>query len=409
MPIAGNITLVTVSGEYVDYKGAPIAGQVIFRLPTTLRNELADQIVVPSAYAATLNAFGQFSIVLPATDDPQFHQSFVYTVEESFPGGRVWQTTLPENVTSVKMSDLVPAYTGGAFTELAAYQAYVVEEQAVTTQEGYISYAPAGVVLASTYGNVAFVYDTYTEVIADRATYALLISTPVVAETADILPLDDIRVNLVTNPSFETNTTGWLPTAQGSIVRSTAQAYVGGASGELRRGAGSTSDDYVELLVPNTLPSTTYRVSAYLWLPSGAAITQVFGSRGPMWAVNYMGTVVVAQSTANFSLTNQWQRISTTITTPAGSTQFYMRFYCPTGNGWFIDALQVEQGATLGSYFDGSFEGFWTGTAHASTSRNATVPSYATYAQYWADLAIEQAEELFPHPFIFTGSLGVER
>lgn len=401
MPIAGNITLVTVSGEYVDYKGAPIAGQVIFRLPTTLRNELADQIVVPSSYAATLNAFGQFSIVLPATDDPQFHQSFVYTVEESFPGGRVWQTTLPENVTSVKMSDLVPAYTGGAFTELAAYQAYVVEEQAVTTQEGYISYAPAGVVLTSTYGNVAFVYDTYTEVIADRATYALLISTPVVAETADILPLDDIRVNLVTNPSFETNTTGWTSFA-GTSTRVTTTPLFG--AGCLRTAADALGSRGMYTDIPVTA-GLTYTLSMYARSNSGT-----FSHWCYMRWLNNVGATI-SNDTTTTTVGTTWTRVSKTATAPAGAVTLRAMTLsaASTADAWFTDGVLVEQSSSVGSYFDGSFEGFWTGTAHASTSRNATVPSYATYAQYWADLAIEQAEELFPHPFIFTGSLGVER
>lgn len=405
MPIAGNITLVTVSGEYVDYEGAPIAGQVIFRLPTTLRNELADQIVVPSSYAATLNAFGQFSIVLPATDDPQFHQSFVYTVEESFPGGRVWQTTLPENVTSVKMSDLVPAYTGGAFTELAAYQAYVVEEQAVTTQEGYISYAPAGVVLASTYGNVAFVYDTYTEVIADRATYALLISTPVVAETADILPLDDIRVNLVTNPSFETNTTGWSSLGGSTIARITTDSRFGSASVRTTYASAASNQGITTTFACTTGQSYTF--SAYL--KNTAGITRQMYTQ-----IGWPGGGSFSTSPITNVAAGSWVRITATGTAPStGTANLYVvtgtTGQAASGQTALVDGLLLEQSASLGEYFDGSFEGFWTGTAHASISRNATVPSYATYAQYWADLAIEQAEELFPHPFIFTGSLGVER
>lgn len=202
MPIAGNITLVTVSGEYVDYEGNPIAGQVIFRLPTTLRNELADQIVVPSAYTATLNAFGQFSVVLPATNDPQFHQSFLYTIEEAFSGGRIWQTTLPEATPVVKMANLSPAYTGAAYVELAAYQAYVVEAAAVTTQEPKISYSPAGIVAPQDYGGVQLAYLTYAALAAGPATYAALSADPMIVQYAGIA-------------SYETQMVSYASQAQG--------------------------------------------------------------------------------------------------------------------------------------------------------------------------------------------------
>lgn len=407
MAIAGNITLVTVTGEYVDYRGNAIAGQVIFTLPKTLRNELADQIMVPSSFAATLNAFGQFSIVLPASDDPQFNESFIYTITEAFAGGRTWQATLPEAQTNVKMADLVPAYTGGAFSELASYQAYVYEEQAVTTQEGFISYSPAGVVLSSSYGNVAFVFPTYASVLADRASYATLVSLPVVAETSDILPLDDIRVNLVPNPSLEVGTTGWTTIGSGTtIARIATDSLVGVACLEVTKGATGNRGAWIDVSVTTGL---SYTFSFYVKVASGQESTPI-----QAWIdwrnAGYLSTT--ASSPVTVTSASGWTRVSITGTAPATAT--IARCYALTGSGtagqrFRLDGVLVEQASTLGAYFDGSFGGFWTGTAHASTSRNATVPSYALVAEGWADLAIEQAEELFPHPFTFTGSLGVQR
>lgn len=196
MAIAGNITLVTVTGEYVDYRGNPIAGQVVFTLPKTLRNELADQIMVPSSFAATLNAFGQFSIVLPASDDPQFNESFIYTITEAFAGGGTWQATLPEAQTTVKMADLVPAYTGGAFSELASYQAYVVEEAVVTEEEAKISYSPAGIKVPVDYGGVMLAYLTYSALAAGPANYAAVTAGPLIVQYAGIVPYEAEAVSL---------------------------------------------------------------------------------------------------------------------------------------------------------------------------------------------------------------------
>lgn len=394
----------TVTGEYVDYRGNAIAGQVIFTLPKTLRNELADQIMVPSSFAATLNAFGQFSIVLPASDDPQFNESFIYTITEAFAGGRTWQATLPEAQTNVKMADLVPAYTGGAFSELASYQAYVYEEQAVTTQEGFISYSPAGVVLSSSYGNVAFVFPTYASVLADRASYATLASTPVVAETSDILPLDDIRVNLVTNPSFETGTTGWSSLAGSTIARITTDSRFGSASVRTTHASSSNHGIWSTF---SCISGQPYTFSVYVKNATG--ITREMYSQ-----IGWPGGGSFSTSPITNVAAGDWVRLAVTGTAPStGTASLYVvtgrTAQVAPGQTALVDGLLLEQSSTLGSYFDGSFGGFWTGTAHASTSRNATVPSYALVAEGWADLAIEQAEELFPHPFTFTGSLGVQR
>jgi len=42
MTIDASVTQVTVTGNYVDYEGNAIAGQVQFRLGDMLRNSLAD-------------------------------------------------------------------------------------------------------------------------------------------------------------------------------------------------------------------------------------------------------------------------------------------------------------------------------------------------------------------------------
>lgn len=216
MTIASNISLVTVTGQYVDYEGNPIAGQIQFRLPLTLLNALADQIVVPSVYSVTLDPFGQFSITIPATSDPNFNETFQYTIIESFSSGRTWQASLPGvdsfediglryatfnlltatgstfsqlvGVSSVKMSSLVPAYSGDTYTELAAYQAYVFTEAEVSVQEPFISYSPAGIIMPITYGGLASGYLTYASVVSGEASYGSLSDGPFVSGVDDVTP-----------------------------------------------------------------------------------------------------------------------------------------------------------------------------------------------------------------------------
>jgi hypothetical protein len=95
MPLANNIALSVISGQFVDYQGNGVAGQVKFTLSKTLLDAIADQIIVPSTITATLDSNGSFTTTLPATDDPDLSEVFTYFVEESFAGGRSYSISLP--------------------------------------------------------------------------------------------------------------------------------------------------------------------------------------------------------------------------------------------------------------------------------------------------------------------------
>jgi hypothetical protein len=447
MALAANLALVTVTGQYVDYEGNPIAGQIEFRLPKTLQNALADQIVVQSTYSATLDAFGSFSITVPATDDPNLNETFQYTITEAFLGGRTWQVSLPGidsfedlslryatfadltgsgqtfgqlvGVADVKISSLVPVYSGESFTELAAYQAYVVEEQAVAAQEALISLSPAGVKMPTTYGSLLVTEQSFASVAAAFPSYTgLLSATNLVATSSDVTPFGTTRVNLVTNPSVETDAATWNAN-NATGARSTLDSYAGSASYRT---------------VFNTTPSGGAGV--FWWAAAGSGpgflvtaglaytfsvwVKDTAASRGYRASLEWRNSAVAAGtliSTSTGSLTtvtlNGWTRVSITATAPAGAQSVipscYVQVATTSGQVVYFDAALLEQASTVGSYFDGSKDGFWTGNAHTSTSRNATAISAEIIAEAAADLAIEQAEELFPHPFVFTGSLGVQR
>lgn len=95
MAIASNVSLVTLKGQYVDYAGNAIAGQIKFTLSNATRNQIADQIVIPSTVSATFDSTGSFSTLLPATNDPALVDAFTYQVEESFSNGRSYSISLP--------------------------------------------------------------------------------------------------------------------------------------------------------------------------------------------------------------------------------------------------------------------------------------------------------------------------
>jgi hypothetical protein len=184
------------------------------------------------------------------------------------------------------------------------------------------------------------------------------------------------RTNLVTNPSFEDSAGSWTnSTAFGSVTRSTVRAYLGTASVVSDRGAG-TGDDYAEYFISGLTGGTTYIFSAYVFLPTGYVASNTYLSRPPIWLVNYTGSIVVSAPTFDYTKTNQWQRVSATITLPSASTGFNIRLNLPTGGGVYVDSMLLETGSTLQPYFDGtSRDGSirmvtqaWNGTANASTS-----------------------------------------
>ena len=112
MALAPSLSTVSITGNYVDYEGVAIQGQVRFTLGDVLRNGTDDQMVAPSSIVVPLSA-GAFSVTLPATNDPDIVPNpFTYTVEESFPGGRTYTISVPYNtVGSLDLADLSPTPT----------------------------------------------------------------------------------------------------------------------------------------------------------------------------------------------------------------------------------------------------------------------------------------------------------
>lgn len=109
MSLGTNLSQVSVTGTYVDFAGNPIAGQIRFTLTAFLQNGIDDQMVAPSSVVVPL-VNGTFTTTLPATNDPDIIPgTFLYTVEESFVGGRTYTISLPyDTVGTLDLIDLSP-------------------------------------------------------------------------------------------------------------------------------------------------------------------------------------------------------------------------------------------------------------------------------------------------------------
>lgn len=178
--------------------------------------------------------------------------------------------------------------------------------------------------------------------------------------------------NLLTNPSFETNTTGW---ASSSGTSSIARAAVNEGFGSYVLKAIALSPptvSYVSYTPKVTVtPGTSYRLGflADPSLMSGSTARVLY--RWWNSANTQVGGDHIANLNAGFS--------TVVITAPAGAVG--LTFYAGMAGGdaaggktWYIDAAMLSDQPSMTGYFDGSTTSTeaitysWTGTGNASTT-----------------------------------------
>jgi hypothetical protein len=162
----------------------------------------------------------------------------------------------------------------------------------------------------------------------------------------------------VTNPSFETGTTGWTP-ENGSNTSVITQVS-GGTYGaktlhvvQTGTGGGGNTDIGIST---NTTNGTKYGLS--FWARSISGNTAL---RSELWG---------SLDNVNVTLTTSWQKFSGTITAGMNTASLY--FWLANTGTYEIDAVQLEPSNNPTPYCDGSLRGAgsykWNGTANASTS-----------------------------------------
>lgn len=103
------LTTVTLHGQILDLDGlTPAVGTVTFKTLIEL-NDIVDNVTYqPSTFVATLDLNGEFTIVLPATDNPDIVP--VDWVYQAFMSTATWRETiyfrLPFSVGVVEFADL---------------------------------------------------------------------------------------------------------------------------------------------------------------------------------------------------------------------------------------------------------------------------------------------------------------
>jgi len=180
-----------------------------------------------------------------------------------------------------------------------------------------------------------------------------------------INPTKTQDTNLCTNPSFESGTTGWTTGGTNTIATSATQQ---------RRGVYSCKCTYHDTKTnlaafSITLTATTHTGTIDIYIPSDYDGTSL--SVG--WSSFTSSTSVVGKP--DMTITDKWQRVTTTITPDAGDLSGFIIIYengdTPTaGQFIYIDGVQIEAGDKPTTYFDGDTDEYcyWSGQQNASTS-----------------------------------------
>lgn len=180
-----------------------------------------------------------------------------------------------------------------------------------------------------------------------------------------------LRTNLVTNPSFETNATGWSTSVPAyhlnsgtTLTRVTPSKYQAG----LLVG---------NLATPGSNPGEgiAFAFSGYMFLGAGSKYTLSMRVRAAT-DTNcnlVLGYASTDHAKTDFTATSEWQTVSVTWTVGTPTTGGYAIIRTDLGGAAVartiqVDSVLVERADTAQPYFDGSLGGIWIGTAHASLS-----------------------------------------
>ena len=189
------------------------------------------------------------------------------------------------------------------------------------------------------------------------------------AGSNDVLNIDTTTPNIITNASFETNTTGWVAltgntAGDPTLARDTTQTMFGAASMKI-----TTNADINEgAKYPVTLsPSTQYTLTFNARVSAGNFSTISVGR------ADVSGTDISCLTAQQ--LNPSWGRYSCTFTTGSTITNsyIYIKQSDATARNWFVDAVQIQTGSTATPYREGAI------AVAAPVTIGSTTPSSNSY------------------------------
>lgn len=185
------------------------------------------------------------------------------------------------------------------------------------------------------------------------------------------------RTNHVTNPSFETNLTGWLDWESASgwsrtiLSRDSTRSASGTYSMKVTLPSGSFINKGTKTTVSGLTVGQNYRLSAKFYVPSGS--TKVYLA---------IGTSPWTSPTISAGV---WTEVSVEWTATSTSTEIVASLpEGVTGNSFYLDSVMMVELPYEGAYFDGGSVGAtWLGTPHASKTQYQTTGFAASSTVLW--------------------------
>lgn len=162
------------------------------------------------------------------------------------------------------------------------------------------------------------------------------------------------RVNLIDNPSFKTDATGWSALGSGTtIARITTDGFFGSTCLEVTKPAITSAG--VAWTSATTVVGEVYSASLYVKIPEGQEDSSL---RLYIYWHDAGGSQLsyTAGTLTDLTSTDGWVRLGVTGTAPASATVGRIRLYQPAagaaGQTFLVDAALLEQSSYVGQYFD---------------------------------------------------------
>ncbi len=190
--------------------------------------------------------------------------------------------------------------------------------------------------------------------------------------------------NLVTNPSFEVDLSGWSTVNGGTWTRETGGYY----GSYCLKGATTSSAQSKVFTITGATPGATITVSAWAKADVGSARFYIADS-------GYVNTVYSASVSSS-----EWTRITASKTVAADGVVKIVLHSLPSGGTAevYFDAVQAEENGYVTPYCDGSLGAghSWSGTAHASTSSRTVAAVFYSVTSNVQDAGTVLAWVRFP-------------
>ena len=164
------------------------------------------------------------------------------------------------------------------------------------------------------------------------------------------------RNNLIVNPSFKTNTTGWSATGSSSIARITSEAFYGSSCLEVTKAASTNSGVVVadRILVTAGL---NYVIGAYVKI-TGLQQAGTLQANVVWYNSATSGSVISTSSSIALDVIpgDDWVRLTGTFVAPVGALSALVNIVQPlagtAGKKFLVDAVLFEQASYLGEFVD---------------------------------------------------------